>query len=163
MGLMLTGLLTPAPSAEASGAAVCTISGTISFAPSSASQGVWRISPAVISCQGLFRGYERIVGGGSFSGFGSYTAQPGGSGTCLHHAGLGTVDYTIQTTETDVHIQEPHEFVLAGAGAFVTKTLKGTFQVTPPYEGDCVTKPMTKAFFVAQGVMVRTTPLAPNN
>ena len=158
-GMVVSSVLGLAPPAEALGAAVCTVSGTITFAPSSQTptRGGWSIEPAVMECRGLFRGWERIQGPGSFTGSGSYEAAPDGRGTCLHHVGSGTVDYMIPTSEQDVHMIEPHAFVLAGGGAFTTPTLRGTFQVMPPYdgEGDCVTKPLTKALFLAQGVMVR--------
>jgi hypothetical protein len=73
----------------------------------------------------------------------------------MHHVGTGNVDYMIPTTEADVRIKEPHDFVLAGAGAFATPSLHGSFQITPPYAGDCVTKPVTRATFIAQALMLR--------
>jgi hypothetical protein len=163
MGLVVSPLIWFAPAADATGVAVCAISGTINFSPASlaSTEGAWRIEPAVITCQGVFKGRERIIGPGSFTGSGSYSALPGGSGTCMRHVGTGTVDYTIQTTSNDVHINEQHDFVMAGAGAFTTPSLRGSFQVTPPYKGDCVTKPVTSATFVAQAVMVRTTGFTP--
>jgi hypothetical protein len=156
--LALLPLIGLAPSADATGGAFCTISGTINFVPSGAvpTQGTWSIDPALISCQGIFRAYERITGPGRFTGSGVYSEIPGGSGSCLQHVGSGTVDYMVPTSAADVHINEAHEFVLVGAGAFSTPSLNGSFQVTPPYEGDCVTGPVTKANFVAQGLLVRT-------
>jgi len=142
MGLAALPLAGFAPSAEASGGAVCSISGTINLFPASASQG-------------LFRATERITGPGRFAGSGRYAEAPAGSGTCMHHMGTGKVDYMIPTSEADVRIQEPHDFVLAGAGAFTTPSLRGTFQITPPYEGDCVTRPVTRATFIAQAVLLR--------
>jgi hypothetical protein len=159
-GLPLVGF---APAAEATGAAGCTITGTITFSHSANSaQGAWRIDPAVISCHGLFNGYERILGPGRFTGAGSYTALPGGSGTCLHNVGSGTVDYTFPTTGADVHLVEPNNYTLAGIGTLTSPSLRGTFQVTPPYEGDCVTKPIAKAFFLAQATLVRFAPPDPH-
>jgi len=157
VGLVVMPLVGYAPPARAMGGGACTISGTINFAPTSTNpgRGVWSIEPAVISCQGVFRAYERITGPGSFSGSGTYTETPAGSGTCLHHVGSGNVDYTIPTTEADVRIKEPHEFVLAGAGAFATPSLRGSFQVTPPYDGDCVARPVTRATFIAEAVLTR--------
>ena len=159
-GLVVSSLLGFAPPADALGAAVCTVSGTINFVPSpqTPARGGWSIEPAVMECRGLFRSWERILGPGSFTGSGSYNAAPDGRGACLHHVGSGTVDYRIPTSEQDVHMIEPHDFVLAGSGSFITPTLRGTFQVMPPYdgEGDCVTKPVTKALFLAEAVMVRS-------
>jgi hypothetical protein len=155
VGLVALPLIGFAPTAEAAGGAVCSISGTINFFPASATQGRWTIEPAVISCQGLFRATERITGPGTFAGSGSYAETPAGSGTCMHHVGTGNVDYMIPTSEADVRIREPQEFVLAGAGAFTTPSLRGSFQITPPYEGDCVTRPVTRATFIAQGLLVR--------
>jgi hypothetical protein len=155
MGLAALPLAGFVPAAEASGGAICSISGTINLFPASASQGHWTIEPAVINCQGLFRATERITGPGRFAGSGSYAEAPAGSGTCMHHAGTGKVDYMIPTSEADVRIQEPHDFVLAGAGAFTTPSLRGSFQITPPYEGDCVTRPVTRATFIAQAVLLR--------
>lgn len=143
--------------AEASGAAVCSIAGTITFSATEGlpQQGRWRIQPAVITCQGIFRAYERITGPGEYTGSGTYTAAPGTKDGCLVTAGSGEVDYRLQTTDNDVHVIEPHEFILAGAGAFSTPTMNGTFQAAPPYEGDCLSKPVTKASFVAQSSLVR--------
>jgi len=154
VGLPFAGL---APTAHAMGEAACTISGTITFAPDAASsgRGIWTIGPGVINCQGLFRAKRLITGPGSFIGSGTYEEASTGSGTCLHSIGTGQVDYIIPTTEATNRIQEPHDFVLAGAGAFTTPSLRGGFQVTPPYEGDCVTKPVTRATFVAEALMMR--------
>ena len=146
-----------APTAHAAGLAACTITGTIRFLPSPENQmqGVWNVEPAVIDCRGLFRGWERFLRPGAFSGSGTYAALPTGTGTCLHQVGSGTVDYWLYTSEVDVHLTEPHSFVLAGAGTFSTPTLRATFQITPPTDGDCVTSPVTKALFIAQAAMVR--------
>lgn len=151
------------PAAEATGAAACTISGTITFQHSSdtTAEGAWTIAPAVISCHGLFNGYERIVGPGRFSGRGSYTALPGGRGTCLRNVGTGTVDYSFPTTASVVHLVEPNDYTLTGVGTLNSPSLKGTFQVTPPYEGDCVTKPITRALFVAEATLIRFVPPDP--
>ena len=164
MGLVVLPLLGLLPPAEATGAAVCTISGTITFSQSepTSTEGSWAIGPAVISCQGLYNGYERILGPGTFAGAGTYTAFPEGSGTCLHSVGSGTVDYGFPTTAYDIRLVEPHDYTLAGAGVFTTPSLKGTFEVTPPYDGDCVTKPLTRALFVAQASLVRFYPPDPD-
>jgi len=151
------------PAADATGAAACTITGTITFihSPDDNTQGVWTIDPGIIDCRGLFNGYDRIVGPGRFTGTGSYTALPGGTGTCLRNVGSGTVDYTFPTAASDVHLVERQDYTLAGVGAFTTPTLRGAFQVTPPYDGDCVTKPITKALFVAETTLVRFVPPDP--
>lgn len=159
--LFLLSLLAAAPPAGAAGAGVCTISGTITFSPTpqTPTQGGWTIEPAVIDCHGVFNKRERILGGGSFTGSGTYTTAPGGRGTCLHHAASGTVDYRIRTSEQDVHVVERQDFVLAGVGSFTTPTLQGTFQVTPTLDGEgeghCLTESVMKAFFQAEGLMVR--------
>jgi hypothetical protein len=157
LGLAALPIVGPVSTAEATGGAACTITGTISFEPSpvTPADGKWRIEPAVIDCRGLFRSWERILGPGVFAGSGTYTTLPTSGASCLHNIGSGIVDYRIPTTEADVHLNEQHNFVLAGAGAFSTPTLRGTFQVTPPYEGDCVTKRVTKALFLAEASMVR--------
>ena len=49
---------------------------------------------------------------------------------------------------------EPYAFLLAGAGAFTTPTLRGTFQITS-FDGNCVTGPVTKASFLAQVTLLR--------
>jgi hypothetical protein len=164
MALGVLPLLWLVPPAEATGTGVCTISGTITFSQSDPTTGGgrWNIGPAVISCQGLYNGYERITGDGRFAGAGTYAAFPPGSGTCLHSTGSGTVEYGFPTTAYDIYLVEPHDYTLIGAGAFTTPSLKGTFEVTPPYDGDCVTKPVTKAFFVAQASLVRFYPPDPN-
>lgn len=166
-GLVLTTLVWPAPAAEAVGAGVCTISGTIRFTPSAAvGQGLWDINPAVIQCRGMFnvvstpRG-ERGVGeqftgqGTQFSGSGSYKTVPSADGGCLHELGEGEVDYWIVTQNQDIHMQEKNAFRLAGAGTFTTPTLYGSFQI-PLHEGECLTGPATTALFLAEVVVVRT-------
>ena len=159
-GLAVLSLLGFAPPADALGVGVCTISGTINFSPSpqTPTHGGWSIDSAVIDCRGLFRSWDRILRPGSFTGSGSYSTGSDDGGACVHRVGSGTVDYMIHTSEQDVHMVEPHDFVVAGAGTFITPTLSGTFQVVPPYngEGDCLIKPMTPAaFFLAQVVMAR--------
>lgn len=160
MGLLLVPLAAVTPAAEATGGGACTITGTIVFShpPLESAHGVWTIEPAVITCQGLYNGYERFTGPGKFAGTGSYTALPTRSGTCLHHLGSGTVDYTFATSGADIHLVEPQSYALAGAGAFTTPSLRGTFQVSPPYDGDCVTKPVVRALFVAEATLVRFQP-----
>jgi hypothetical protein len=159
--LPFVGFVSPA---GATGAAACTISGTITFTHSAntTTEGVWTIAPAIISCNGLFNGYERILGPGKFTGTGSYSALPGGSGTCLRNVGSGAVDYTFPTTASDVHLHEPNEYTLDGVGTLSSPSLKGTFQMTPPFEGDCVTKPITRALFLAEASLVRFVPPDPN-
>ena len=74
------------------------------------------------------------------------------------------MDYWIATDEQDVHVKEPHTFLLAGAGAFTTPTLRGLFQI-PMYEDNCLTTRVTKALFLAEVTLVRrrrpTTPPNP--
>ena len=161
-GLALAISMAPAPSADALAAGACAITGTIAFTPSasSAERGAWEIGPAVISCRGPFRAPhpEQMSGeAGSFSGIGSYTAVPSGEGHCLRQLGTGTVDYWIKTEEQDVHVKEPHAFLLAGAGVFTTPTLRGTFQI-PLYEVNCLTAPVSRAMFLAQVSLVRVPP-----
>jgi hypothetical protein len=160
MGLALLPLMATVPAADATGVGVCTISGTITFSHSSltTTQGIWTIEPGVIECYGLYNGYERFMGPGQFTGVGSYTALPHGSGTCLHHVGFGTVDYSFPTSGADIHLIEPSDYTLAGVGTLTTPSLRGTFQVTPPYEGDCIREPVTKALFMAEATLVRFWP-----
>jgi hypothetical protein len=159
--LTLVGFIPPA---EATGTAVCVISGTITFSHSAltTTDGFWTIGPAVINCQGPYNGYERITGPGRFAGSGTYTAFPYGSGTCLHSIGKGTVEYGFPTTAYDIHLVEPNSYTLVGAGTFSSPSLKGSFEVTPPYDGDCVTKPVTTALFVTQGWLLRFYPPDPD-
>jgi hypothetical protein len=155
-GLALAMFLGPTPPADALGLGVCTISGTITFTPTTAGpdHGHWEITPAVIQCRGQFNTKELMVRQGSFAGSGAYTVVPSGDGGCLRELGTGTVDYWITTDEQDVHIKEPHAFLLAGAGAFTTPTLRGVFEI-PTYEGNCLTTPVTKGLFLAQVTLLR--------
>ncbi len=160
--LLLTALgevVASPPAAEATAIGACNISGTIVFTPSAAGadHGAWVIGPAVIACRGPFRfpHPEQMNGqAGSVSGIGSYATVPVGQGHCLRKLGSGTVDYWIKTEEQDVHVKEPHEFVLAGAGLFTTPTLRGTFEV-PLHEGNCLAGPVNRAMFLAQVTVVR--------
>lgn len=155
-GLVLTLVVGPAPAADAVGVGVCTITGTITFTPAGekTETGTWGIAPAVIQCRGQFNTYELMLSQGSFEGAGSYTTLPSGEGGCLRQLGAGTVDYWIPTDKQDVHVKEPHTFVLAGAGAFITPTLRGVFQI-PTYDGNCLTTPVTKAVFLAEVTLFR--------
>lgn len=155
-GLTLAAVFGPAPAADAVGVGACTITGTITFTPAGegADQGLWAISPAQITCRGQFNTYELMLKQASFEGKGSYTTLPSGEGGCLRELGAGEVDYWIPTEKQDVHVKEPHTFVLAGAGAFVTPTLKGSFQI-PAYDGNCLTAPVTKALFLAEVSLFR--------
>lgn len=168
-GLALTVLFVPTPAANALAAGGCIISGTIRFTPAAGSsdRGLWDINPAVIQCQGMFNavsspryGYgvgEPFTGSGEqFTGSGSYKTVPLGDGGCLQELGEGTVDYWFRTVNQDVHMREKNTFLLAGAGAFTTPTLYGSFQI-PLHEGGCLTGPPTTALFLAEVTVVRPT------
>ena len=153
------------PAAHGLGGAVCAISGTITFAPPAAeapgSAGTWNIGPGQIQCNGIINGY-RIWGTGPFHGSGTYTSLPVPGDSCghlVHHVGLGNVDYLMRSAAMLFRVRETKRFVLAGAGEFSTPSLRGAIQLLPPYDGDCVTKPITRATFVAQGRYLRTEPL----
>ena len=156
-GLALTLVLAPAPAAEAVGAGVCSIGGTINFVPASGSttQGNWSISPGSIQCRGQYNTKELMLRYGSFSGEGQYTSLPSAEGSCLRQLGTGDVDYWITTEKQDIHVREPHAFVLGGAGAFTTPTLRGVFQIVSYEGGQCLTDSVTKASFLAQVSLFR--------
>jgi hypothetical protein len=149
----------PVPSAGAVGAAACVIGGTMTFsAPSgSPATGTWSINPGQIDCNGALNGY-RILGAGPFTGRGTYTALTPLGGPCLHLAGTGDVDYRIESGAMVFHMREAQRFLLAGAGEFSTPTLRGTLQLAPPYEGDCLTEPLSRATFTAQALILWTAP-----
>jgi hypothetical protein len=143
------------PAADAVGQGACTITGTITFSGGDQGQGVWKIGPATLDCQGLIAARRRIIGRGPFRGSGTFTEAVAGTGACLHHLASGTVDYRIPTSGGDILVSEPDTYTLAGgAGLFTTPTLRGPFQVAP-FEGDCVSKPVTRATFVAELVLLR--------
>ncbi|HEV8627905.1 MAG TPA: hypothetical protein VG034_26005, partial [Acidimicrobiia bacterium] len=108
-----------------------------------------------IDCKGVYKGPDYFTGQGPFTGSGTYTVLPTGTGACVHQVGEGTVDYTFRTISGTYNLREKNEFVLAGAGKFTTPSLRGTFVIPPPYEGDCVTTPVTRATFIAQVVLAR--------
>jgi hypothetical protein len=108
-----------------------------------------------INCQGFFKSIDRFLGQGPFTGSGTYEVLPTAGGTCLYQAGTGTVDYVIRTTAGTYNVNEASKFVSAGAGKLATPSLRGSFLVPPPYEGDCVTTPVTRAGFIAQVLLVR--------
>lgn len=155
-GLALAMLLGPARPADAVGAGACTIGGTINFisGQETPGQGTWSIFPATILCRGQYNTKELMLRNGEFTGEGSYTSLPSAQGGCLRQLGTGDVDYWITTEKQDIHIREPHAFLLAGAGAFTTPTLRGVFQIVS-YEGDCLTGPVTKASFLAEVTLFR--------
>jgi hypothetical protein len=155
-GLAILPFVGGAQPAQALGVAACTIGGSIHFSPpgTGGPQASWRIDRGAINCQGFFKSTDRFLGQGSFTGSGTYQVLPSGQGTCLYQAGTGTVDYVIRTTAGTYNVSEANRFVLAGVGKFATPSLRGSFLVPPPYEGDCVTSP-TRATFVAQALLVR--------
>ena len=148
VALTVGGWLTPEPAgAAATAKGVCLISGTVNF-----SAGQWHINPGVIDCKGLGWGFERITGGGSFTGSGSYSLVPG-TENCVPRLGDGMVDYWIQTSEQDIHLVEEPVFTPAGAGAVTTRSLRGTFQIAH-YDGNCV-DPDAGALFLAEVVLLK--------
>jgi hypothetical protein len=154
------------PAASGLGGAMCVIGGTITFTPpaaeaASGTPGTWNIGPAQIQCDGIINGY-RIWGTGPFSGWGTYTSPPAAGSTCghlVHHVGMGNVDYLMRSAAMLFRVRETKRFVLAGAGEFSTPSLRGAIQLLPPYDGDCVTTPITRATFHAQARYLRTEPL----
>lgn len=156
---MATAVVGFVPPAHALGAATCVIGGTITLTAPSKTTGIgaWEISPGLIECNGAVNGY-RIWGSGPFYGQGTYSALTAAGGPCLHQTGMGMVDYTFQSGAMVFHRQEAQRFVLVGGGEFTTPTLRGTLQLAPPYQGDCLTQPLTRATFAAQGFMVWTAP-----
>lgn len=156
-GLALVPLIGLAPQADAISAGVCTISGTIAFEPPTGPymQGIWHIRPGAIDCKGLYKGPDYFTGQAPFAGTGTYKVLPSGTGQCIHQVGEGTVEYTFMTIGGMYSVTEKNEFVLAGAGKFTTPSLTGSFVIPPPYEGDCITTPVTRATFVAQVLRVR--------
>ena len=155
-GLAMALLLAPVPPAHAVGVGACTIGGTISFKPSeqAAGQGTWTIAPGAIHCRGQFNTYEYMTRQGEFAGSGTYTSASSSEVGCFRELGTGTVDYWIPTDKQDIHVVEPYAFLLAGAGAFTTPTLRGTFQITS-FDGNCVTGPVNNASFLAQVTLFR--------
>ena len=157
---MLSPFIATVPPAEAIGGAACTISGTMNFFPPTpgSAEGRWRIAPGAISCQGALNGYH-FYGQGPFFGEGTYTGLPAGPGSCLHYLGEGTVDYVMRTGAMVHRIREAKHFTFAGAaGTFMTPSLRGSLVMGPPFQGNCVTEPVTQATFVAQGLLPKTAP-----
>ena len=149
-------LVASVPGAGALGGGACRITAHIAFAPKSAGDGAWTIERGVIDCVGLLAGGKnRITGAGEFSGTGSYTTVPGPGGACVQQVANGRFSYRIPTSGGYVVIEEPGGYTLVGAGALSTPTLRGPLQITPPYGGDCVTKPVTAASFLAQVTLYR--------
>jgi hypothetical protein len=156
-GLLMTLLVVvEAPPAHAFGAGVCVIGGTINFVPVAhePGTGAWNISPATIQCRGQYNTKELMLRNGSFTGDGSYTSVPNTDNGCLRQLGTGSVDYWITTQKQDVHIKEPNAFLAGGAGAFMTPTLRGVFQILS-YEGDCLASTVTRASFLAEVTLLR--------
>ena len=155
LALVVLPLVGVAPPAHAVGYGACTIVGTITFTTKTASAGTWTIGPATLDCQGVIGKRGRIIGRGPFRGQGTFTALPPGDGACLRQTGTGNVEYEIPTFNGRIKVVEGASHTLAGAGVFETDSLHGAFQVPPPYEGDCVTKPVSKATFTAQLMLYR--------
>lgn len=161
LGLLVLPVIGFASEAGAVGYGACTISGTMTFTPQSATAGTWTLTPAVIDCQGLIAARRRIIGRGPFRGSGTYEALPPGDSACLRHSGTGKIEYDIPTTGGDIFVSEPWDYRLTGVGTLTTPTLRGAFQVTPA-GGDCVTKPVTRATFTAEVILLRYPRQLPN-
>ena len=142
------------PTADAVGYGACAIAGTISFAPESPGKGTWTIGPANLDCQGIIGKRARIIGRGPFRGSGTYTALLPGD-ACFRQSGTGKVEYEIPTASGTIKVKEAATHTLAGAGVIDTPSLHGLFQLPPPYDGDCLTKPVSRATFVGQLVLYR--------
>lgn len=155
VGLVVLPLFGFSPPADAVGYGECILTGTIRFSPTSPAAGTWAIGPATIDCQGIIGKRARITGRGPFRGSGDYAAMPPGDNGCLRQTGNGNVEYEIPTASGRILINEAVSHTLAGVGTINTPTLHGTFQVAPPYDGDCVTKPVTRASFTAEMLLYR--------
>jgi hypothetical protein len=156
ISLVVAPLMLTAGPAGAHAAGACTITGTITFAPTApaAADGRWAVSPGVISCRGVYNGSERIINPGPFTASGTYTSVPAAGG-CAVQLGSGTVDYWVLTSEQDIHFREPHAaFSPGSAGAFTTPTLRGAFQI-PPDAGCLGDLAGQKAAFLAEVALVR--------
>lgn len=159
LALVATSVVGFVPPAHAVGGAACVIGGTITFSEpfGSMGPGTWDINQGQIDCDGALNGY-RIFGSGPFTGHGTYTGLLPAGGPCLQRIGKGTVDYMFQSGAMMFHKKESQQFIVAGAGKLTTPSIRATLQLAPPYDGDCLTKPVTRATFAAQGVMVWTAP-----
>ena len=140
--------------ADAVGYGFCSVVGTISFSAKSPTAGTWTIGPAILDCQGIIGKRARITGRGPLRGSGTYTALPP-SDACFRQAGTGKVEYEIPTASGTIKVNEAETHTIAGAGVLDTPSLHGVFQLPPPYDGDCLTKPLSRATFVAQLVLYR--------
>ena len=152
IGLPVVGF---SPPADAVGYGACVITGTIRFSSSAAGAATWAIGPATIDCQGIIGKRARITGRGPFKGSGTFTPLPPGEGGCLKHNGTGKVEYEIPTASGRILINEAETHTLAGVGVIETPTLHGSFQLPPPYDGDCLDKPVGRSAFVAEVVLLR--------
>ena len=153
--LVLAPLMIEAHPAAAHAAGACTITGTMKLTKSdpAAPYGHWSVAPGVISCRGVYNGWERIINPGSFTASGSFTDFPAG-GPCAVALGAGSVDYWVLTSEQDIHFTEPHAFTPGSAGAMTTPNLRGTFQI-PPEAGCLSGTAADKAPFLAEVSLAR--------
>lgn len=144
------------PGAGAAGGGVCRITGHFAFAPKTPGDGAWTVDRGIIDCVGLLAGGKnRITGPGEFQGAGTYTTVAAPGGACLHQVAVGRFNYRVPTSGGYVVIDEPGGYTLTGVGVLSTPTLRGTVEMAPPYSGDCVTKPVTAAAFLAQVTLYR--------
>lgn len=154
--VVVLALVASVPGAGALGGGACRITGRIAFAPKSPGDGTWTIERGIIDCAGLLAGGKnRITGPGELQGTGVYTTVPVPGGSCVQQVATGRFSYRIPTSGGYVVIEEPGGYTLAGVGALSTPTLRGTLEIAPPYTGDCVTKPVTAAAFLAQVTLYR--------
>lgn len=159
LAMPLVGFNAPA---AATGYGICTITGTITFSSEGASGGTWDIKTAVIDCQGLLSARRRITGRGPFAGSGTFSALAPAGGGCLQQSGTGNVEYSIPTTGGTIEEREPVNHAMVGVGVLATPNLRGTFQLPPPYSGDCLTEPSGTSTFVAEVFLLRYPREAPD-
>ncbi len=99
-----------------------------------------------ITCIGSIHGHE-ITGPGRLEESGTY------SGSCAEGTGEGNLTLTLPTTEGQKTLEFTDTIEWTGTfGRFQSEVLSGTFQFVPT-QGDCVTRPVTRAHLVAQGVL----------
>lgn len=150
-------LVLTAPVAQASGAGVCTITGTGRIVEGGASLtpswGRFRVDRGTINCQGFLRG-ARITGPGPFRLTGIYGVLPPGGATCAADAAYGTIRFTIPTEAGNVEFDEGFVIAAVAVHLLTSPSLAGPVVLTPPIDGDCVARPITTFDFVATTALV---------
>jgi hypothetical protein len=152
--------------ASAEGQTTCKFAENTTISPGLSTQpgsGTFTVKGGTMECTGSVNG-QQVTGKGVEDQDGHYGVQhPNSCASAItgDGDGKGVINMTIPTSDRDQHVTSLFTLTFGGkvpthgglaAGEFKGDHFSGTFEFTPT-EGDCVTKPLTKAHVTGEGVL----------